>query len=317
MTRKDGSEGRMEKNSESNTENSESKTCEAEIISSIRENNQECLAPGFVVDKGYIKLVLDTWNRIIDIEIGLDDSSMDDDIADEEAEEILRKIPQDAISRPLSCETIGIIMAEGNAVSTRRFLLETADKHCARACEFNNRANARRELGRCLEAQIDYNRACDIDPNEPAYFLNRAGFFVQLGLIDDAMRDCLHVATLVGSEGTDEEWDLFRLASIFWRCGESLLAAQALLNCLRLVSTLVPYITEDEDGGYIIRKNGRTIHTTGFIGADVISELMKEMEEGTTIEDNAMFSHLMNEVRKEFAALKKLGYLKDECIIIE
>ena len=297
----------MEKNSESNTENSESKTCEAEIISSIRENNQECLALGFVVDKGYIKLVLDTWNRIIDSEIGLDDSSMDDDIADEEAEEILRKIPGDAISRPLACETIGIIIAEANAMLTKRFLLETADEHCARACEFNNRANARSELGRYLEAQIDYNRACDIDPNEPAYFLNRAGFFVQLGLIDDALRDCLHVATLLKEDDVRHYDDLFTLAGIFWQCGERLLAIQSLLNYLGMMESLIPYATQKEEGsGYRIEKNGCVMHVVpNLIEIERVAAFIK------TIEDemrggNSKLRIMLDRIKEKFSTLKEL-----------
>jgi tetratricopeptide (TPR) repeat protein len=295
----------MEKNSRSNMKNNEARTCEVDIINSIQENHPECLAPGLVVDKSYIKLVLDTWNRIIDSEIGLDDSSMDDDIADEEAEEILQKIPQDAISQPLACETIRLIMAESNAVSTMKFLLETADEHCARACEFNNRANARSELGRYLEAQIDYNRACDIDPNEPTYFLNRAGLFVQLGLIDDAMRDCLHVATLLKEDDVRHYDDLFTLASIFWQCGERLLAIQSLLNYLGMMEFLIPYATQKEEGsGYRIEKNGCVMHVApNLIEIERVAALIK------TIEDemrggNRKLRIMVDRIKERFSILK-------------
>ena len=297
----------MENNSRSDMENSEARTCEADITRSIRENNPECLAPGFVVDKGYIRLVLDTWNRVIDSEIGPDDSSVDDDIADEEAEEILRRIPGDAISRPLARETIGIIMAEANVASTRRFLLETADEHCARACEFNNRANARRELGRYLEAQIDYNRACDIDPNESAYFLNRAGFFLELGLIDDAMRDCLHVVTLLKEDDVSHYDDLFMLAGIFWQCGERLLAIQSLLNYLGVMESIIPFAKQEEEGsGYRIEKNGCVIHVApNIIEVERVGAFIKTIEEEMR-GGNKKLRAMVDRIKERFSTLKDL-----------
>ena len=45
------------------------------------------------------------------------------------------------------------------------FLEATANSKCTCASEFNNRAIALMELGRYIEAQRDFDRACSLEPN--------------------------------------------------------------------------------------------------------------------------------------------------------
>lgn len=296
----------MKNNQKEATRKEDVKPIEIEIINYIHQHHPECSATGFTMNADFIRLVLDTANKIIiDRELGLEPGDLDDEPTDEEAEEILRNMPQAAITQPLARESVRLIHEEYVALSYRKFLAESADDDCAMAWEFNNRANARAGLGRYLEAQMDYNRACDIDPNDSTHFLNRAGLFVSLGVIDDALRDCLHVSTLLREDDIAYYGDLFMLANIFRQCGEYLLAAQSLLKFLKLVKSLIPY-TRREGDSYIIQKDGHTIHTTSLVDLEEISSFIKNIEDDGTCGENKKFGSLVETIKGEFSALKVL-----------
>jgi len=119
----------------------------------------------------------------------------------------------------------------------------------------------------------------------------------------------MHVVSLIGSGDVGNEADLFALANIFLMCGKPLLAAQALLNCVRLTRSLIPYTFRGDDDEYIIRKDGHTLHSSCLMGAaggvKEITRLVKTIQREAKGEENDILLKVIREVRKEIGKLKK------------
>jgi len=192
--------------------------------------------------------------------------------------------------------------------SYREFLEETANSLCTNACEFNNRANAMMELGRYLEAQRDYNRACNLEPDEPIFFHNRAELFIQLGMIYNALQDAIHIRHIIRSssmEQMDNLFNLFYLVELFLKCYKPDLAAETLLDFLRLLKFLTPCISKEDDGGYIIRQNNRTIHTNSIISYDEIIALLLKIQNTDKYSDNQRLQALVGNIKKLIIDIKE------------
>ncbi len=190
------------------------------------------------------------------------------------------------------------------------FLEETANSYCTSAYEFNNRANAMMELGRYLEAQRDYNRACNLEPDEPVFFLNRSEMFIQLGMIYNALQDAIHVKHIIGSGSMEHMSDLFCLAEIFLKCYRPDLAAETLLNLLRLLKFLTPCISREDDGGYVIRQNNRTIHTNSIISYDEILALLLKIQNTDKFGDNLRLQVLVGNIKKLIMEIKENSWMQ-------
>lgn len=183
--------------------------------------------------------------------------------------------------------------------SYREFLEETANSYCTRADEFNNRANAMMELGRYLEAQRDYNRACNMAPDEPIFFLNRSELFIQLGMMQSALDDAMEARLLIGDGSVKHLDDLLHLARIFKKCNSLNLAAETLLNFLKLSKSLIPYTVKDSDGGYIIRKGSQTVHMSNFVNIDDVKTLLQAIQGDKAREGDMLPGSLIEEIKRE------------------
>jgi tetratricopeptide (TPR) repeat protein len=175
--------------------------------------------PGYISDHtcvstDFIRLVEEAMNRVVAGSELLRGVACVKAMTREEVAAILRKLPGEVIAQPLTFETIYLILDEYSDLIYRGFIEETARNHCVRACEFNNRANAEKKLGRYLEAQRDYNRACDMEPNEAAYFLNRSALLLELGMATEALADAIHAYKTMRKAGIEHNDDYLQLASI-------------------------------------------------------------------------------------------------------
>ena len=185
--------------------------------------------------------------------------------------------------------------------SYREFLERTANSYCTKADEFNNRANAMMELGRYIEAQRDYNRACSLAPDEPIFFLNRAGLFIRLGMTNSAFDDAIEARLLIGDGSVEHLDNLLQLSMIFKKCNSLNLAAEALLNFLKLLKSIIPYTVKDSEGGYKIRKDNKTIHTSNLADLDDVKTLLKAIREDKACEEDMQLISLIEEIEREYA----------------
>lgn len=144
------------------------------------------------------------------------------------------------------------------------FLEATADSTCTCASEFNNRAIALMELGRYDEAQRDFERACSLEP-DPSYFLNAAELYLALRMEERALENVRKARQLAGNGHVTHPQGLYHVACMFLKCNEPKSAEEVLLAFLQFLQSIIPYTLQDEMGGYIVRKDGHTIHATPFI----------------------------------------------------
>jgi len=187
------------------------------------------------------------------------------------------------------------------------FLEETANSYCTSAPEFNNRANAMMELGRYLEAQRDYNRACTLEPDEPVFFLNRAELFIELGMIESALNDAAYVRRIIDVDGIQNMEDMLQLAGVFHKCKSLYSAAEMLLCFLKLLRTLIPFTTKDNKGGFVIRKDKQNIHMSNLADFDEAKQLFQEFLWAKECEDDGMIKPLIEEIKREIYDCRTLA----------
>ncbi|MBP8692446.1 MAG: tetratricopeptide repeat protein [Sedimentibacter sp.] len=181
----------------------------------------------------------------------------------------------------------------------KNFLEETANSYCTSADEFNNRAIAMMELGRYLEAQRDYNRACNLEPDEPLYLLNRAELFIQLGMTDSAFKDAMFARLLMGDGSVKHLDDLLHLAMILQRCSKPVLAAETLLSYLELLQSLIPYVVIENDGGYVIKKDNQTVHMSNIVNFNDVDFLLQAIQKDKGCEDISQLKLMIKKIKKD------------------
>jgi tetratricopeptide (TPR) repeat protein len=151
----------------------------------------------------------------------------------------------------------GVIM--GNEY--KQFLEATANSTCTCASEFNNRAVALMELGRYIEAQRDFDRACGLEP-DASCLLNAAELYLVLGMKEQALENIDKARQLAGNGNVAYLHGLYYVARMFLKCNEPESAEEAFLTFLRFLQSIIPYTVKDDRGDCIIRKDGHTIHIT-------------------------------------------------------
>ncbi len=246
------------------------------IIDYIGERWPECWSPSSRVTRHFIELVDAAMDEVIlQDQPDLEGCDLGEGISEEE-EAILAGLPEKAKKHPLTHETVHLILRERDDMLCRSILVETADTRCVRAWEFNNRANARAELGRSLEALKNYNLACDMEPNQPDLLLNRAGFLRRLEAIKDALEDAARAYRLIEGGGIEHDMDFLHLASIFMACGEMHQAMKAFSTILK---SLASSMKRGEYGVLRLETSRDGIHLCGPVDLEGILGLAEEMEE--------------------------------------
>lgn len=192
------------------------------------------------------------------------------------------------------------------------FLGATADLVCTRVEEYGNRANASMALDRHDEALRDYDKACNPEPDEPSFLLNRSGLLLELGMREHALEDLKKARQLSGNGDMANPRDLIYIARMFLRCNEPDLAEESLLAFLRFVLSVLPYAAREEDDagiGHIIRKDGLAIQMRpGIIEPDDFDSFANIIVNENGGKNASRFERLLNEVRQ---GIQALGNIKD------
>ena len=226
------------------------------IVNYISNQHPEFLLPDASVTIEFI-IIVDSVESII---LGIEEDFADEDIIDfDHAVEILKNLSKNAISNPLSINTIKSILDESDSIFYREFLDDEKDNIqsiCNNSFEYNNRGNAKRENGMTMEALDDYNKALFLNPNDDAPLWNRLNLFSDSGMdglaVQDAMKiyekkmrpDCIATPII--------NW--ISLCRFFIRCKKYHRASTLILKCLRdLNKHQIPNIVE---------KDGRSIRVT-------------------------------------------------------
>lgn len=183
------------------------------------------------------------------------------------------------------------------------FLEATADSNCMRAHEFNNRANARAALGRHNEALNDYGMACALEPDNPSFLLNQAELFIDLGMIEKALSNVRKARQLGGSGDVTDPHELYYVARMFLKCNEPEFAEEALIDFLRFLLSIIPYTVRDDMGGYIIKKDGHTMHISGIIDFEDLDHLVREINEVKGYKDNMRIKKLSVRVKASISSI--------------
>jgi tetratricopeptide (TPR) repeat protein len=285
---------------------SEKENSQVAILEYIAINHPEYTAPQAIVSAEFIKIV----RRAVNQSLKEDDPgrSFDDleECSDEEAETILADLPEKAIARPFAEETIEIIQGIEGALAYKRYVRDIADDQCVSACDFNNRANARSELGRYEEALEDYGRASELDPVDSCCLVNRMQLLVQLGRLNEAVVDAEHAWKIMEAGRPDRQLDLLVIANIFNKCNRPHQAAVCLYHYFELLESLRPYMRKDDDGKLVIDKNDGPIQLSETVHVDYICDLLASIDEKGRSDGYDHFNGLIEEMKRMAAQLKVL-----------
>ncbi len=231
---------------------------EPEIINHIKRNFPEFLDSDFNVSIEFIRIVDKTYWAVLD---NLDDSEMTvldygenemvdyDYITDQEAEEILKKLPAEVRSQPLSLDTVSLILEEMEELAYLEWKKSEENERnmqCSEAKEFAKRGSAKAAVKQFNEALQDYNKACLLNPKALGYFLDRANLFMEMGLKGNAFKDAIFVYERKGDNFFKDFTIYFPdLTYIFHECGKSLLTIELILEYLKNLTnpSLLPFIT--------------------------------------------------------------------------
>lgn len=180
------------------------------------------------------------------------------------------------------------------------FLEETANSICTQAHDFNNRANARAALGRHDEALRDYDKACSLEPEDPSFLLNQAGLFLELGMKKRALENVRRAWQLGGQGDVADPHGLFRIAQMFLICDNPDSAEKTLLAFLRFLQLIIPCAVKEDGGGYIIKKDGHTIHTSDIVDFDEVDRFVRAIRGGKDCKGIAQPESLLKQVKRDF-----------------
>ena len=177
----------------------------------------------------------------------------------------------------------------------------TANSKCTCASEFNNRAIALMELGRYIEAQRDFDRACSLE-HDPSYLLNAAELFLTLGMKERALENVHKVRQLAGSGDVTNPQGLYYVARMFLKCNEPESAEEALIVFLQFLQSVIPHTVKDDSDGYIIRKDGHTVHIwpsiIDFDNLDHFIHVLSEVKSGKGITE---IKRLLRKTKREIS----------------
>jgi len=156
----------------------------------------------------------------------------------------------------------------------KNFLEETANSDCARAYEFNNRANAMMQLG-----------------------LNRAELFIQLGMTDSVLKDAIFARMLMVEGSVKLLDDLFHLARILQRYSKPDLDVGTLLSYLELLQAHIPYVVIENDGGYVIKKDNQTVHMSNIVNFNDVDFLLQAIQTDKGREDMSQLKLMIKKLK--------------------
>lgn len=265
------------------------KAIELMILDYIRDTLPEYAAQCTSVTRGFIKLIYEASWRVVFPDAPAEEvSALNAGMTDEDAEKVFLTLSPEVISRPLTFESIHIINEETNHLMRRQFEEETASMDCVYFWEFMNRANARASLGRHLEALEDYNRACDLGPENPDCLYNRAIFLAKAGATQDALRDATRARHLMGEGRPEEFYDFYFLSKLFLRCGQLDLALETIRISTAHLGSIAPFLKRDHDGNLRVDMIANRVHQSGYVDVDGILRLAEEILHSVDGEDPAL-----------------------------
>lgn len=165
----------------------EPKNYTSDIIEFLSKNYPEYLLPNSSVTVDFIKIV-DKVQNIIMCEFEEDDD--EDIIEDKYVQDILNHLPEEAISQPLSFNTIEAIQEEFESIYAE-MALDYLKSHSKDPLKFNNRGAEYADRGMIKEALEDFNRAILLNPDNDGPVWNRACLFMENGMDGLAVKDFL------------------------------------------------------------------------------------------------------------------------------
>jgi len=274
------------------------------IVNYISNQHPEFLLPDASVTIEFI-IIVDSVESII---LGIEEDFADEDIIDfDHAVEILKNLSKNAISNPLSINTIKSILDESDSIFYREFLDDEKDNIqsiCNNSFEYNNRGNAKRENGMTMEALDDYNKALFLNPNDDAPLWNRLNLFSDSGMDGLAVQDAIKIYKKIMKPDCiiNPIINWISLSSFLIRCKMHHRAATLMLKCLHdLNKYQIPNIVKKDDRSIRVNiklKNKEWILPMELNMFEEIISMVKEIDFGSkkNKEDGQLVESIKSEI---------------------
>lgn len=200
----------------------------------------------------------DLVKRIIDLyEIAFAQEfyELPDFLSIDSAGRIMDRLPEEVINNPPSLEAIIKVISVYDQMLAEEFLADTANSRAFTAADYNNRANARWELGRVDEALSDYDMAYQLEPNKISFRMNRLQLLLELNRKEEVIQELA---------GINEAFkgDFHNLSNIIncnWRCNRMGYALKWISEFLRQLIPCSRLLHGLEMDPSLLKRNGSII----------------------------------------------------------
>lgn len=272
---------------------------EEQIMEKIITSHPEYKTEYALVTADYIGLV----DRTMEIVCGIEDLETES-VSYEEAIEVLKNMPAEIFSSPISAKSIEYILSSLSSIRYRSFLNATADCSGDDPISLFNRANARAELGRTEEALEDLIHVCILNPDNIDGFISRASLYSSLGEKAKALQDAATALEMLNNSNDSALFSYIQLAYIFHECSDTKLTTRSLLKYTEIFISLLPYATLDNNGGYYINKDG--LHMCSSLSSfNNIFELISDIEKEKSIDTE--LAALIEKLKIDICTIRAFG----------
>lgn len=198
------------------------------------------------------------------------------------AENALKRLPSEVIEKPMSIEFLQLYLDARGECSYLQFISETAVDCRDSYMALNNRANAKAALGMIDEAVEDFNLACEkINDSGVPYdvtpFLGRAGLYVVLGRINEALKEADYIFDMLSDHSHSNCFEHIDLARLFLKGDDLFKGLVCLKRTLRLLTEMLPYTFLPLEGSLEYEKDGEHIFALEYYLAETIG-IIKQSE---------------------------------------
>jgi tetratricopeptide (TPR) repeat protein len=252
---------------------------EQKIVARIRASHPECTGPSASVTTAFVRLVLQASDDVLAEDCPDLEGVPPTELSDDEVRELFDSLPKDVAHKPLCEETVRVIVQAYNNLSYEWYVRDIVEHPCGNAAEYNNRANALAHFERHEEALRDYVRASELEPENPAFLLNRAQLLIQLDRRLEAL-DLVERSFGLMREGDLHHWQgHLTLSLVFLKCGRPMQAAICLDRHITDLRALLPYILRAGEGSCLVDKDDQGLHITARIDFAELSDLTERIGE--------------------------------------
>jgi tetratricopeptide (TPR) repeat protein len=224
-------------------------------------------------------------------------------LSDEEVREVISRVPKDLLSKPIDPLTIKTITDSLFSTIHNRVLNTLASSDCDDADSFEGRGSVLKELGLFDDSLSDFNKACELEPDNPDCLMDRADLLVSMGKKAEALQDAIRAFYLLGTDSVTDLIDSLPLSFIFQDCGNDEMTIKCLIKHVESFKSLLPFMSIQKSGAFSVEKDGED-YSSDIATFEIIFKMISDIEAAN---NTIPIMNLLESLKKEIVICRTLG----------